>query len=588
MDTEQIKRKNYSAASRLLREYEIPKVVSLQRVIRSLSPFERVVFWMLTTALVLSTFAVFTEVNREATTQVPVQGGVIREGVIGAPRFINPLLALSDTDRDLTTLIYAGLTRPAPDGTLIPDVAERYTISEDGTEYNFVLRDDARFHDGVPLTADDVVFTVQMAQDASIKSPRRADWDGVKVEKINDREVRFVLDRPYAPFLENTTMGILPRHIWRNVSPQEFAFSNFNTQPVGSGPFKLKQISYNSSGIPKSYDLRPFGSYTLGRPYINKFVMNFYANENELVNAYTNGEISSLSAVSSAILDKSVSDSSSLLRVAFPRIFAIFFNQNKSRLFADKEVRRALDVLIDKERIVQEVLSGYGTIIDSPIPPGTVTGQTVEASNFLSDESRRAAAQEILTDAGWTFDEELGMWTNGTQPLTFSIATANTPELKRAAQLAATIWTEAGIPVKVNVFETGELNQNVIRPRDYEALLFGEVVGRGLDLFAFWHSSQKDDPGLNIAIYTNSTVDDILAKARTVSDRNERDELYLKFEEEIQKDVPAIFLYAPDFLYVIPKYLRGVNIGLVETKSERFSGAYLWHTQTERVWYFFQ
>lgn len=588
MNTDQTRPRGGAIISRLSQRYQIPKADLLQRIIDTLSPLERVVFWILAAALTFSTLAVFAEVNRETTTEVPVRGGVVREGVIGAPRFINPLLALSDTDRDLTTLIYAGLTRPAPDGTLIPDVAERYTISEDGTEYRFTLRDNARFHDGVPITADDVVFTVEMAQNNAIKSPRRADWEGVQVEKINDREVLFTLQQPYASFLENTTMGILPRHIWRNVSPQEFPFSNFNVQPIGSGPFKLKNIEYNSSGIPKSYDLRSFSEYTLGRPFINKFIVSFYANEDDLLRAYTNGEISSLSAVSFSALNNNLSVSSELLRVPFPRIFAIFFNQNKSRVFADKNVRLALDTLLDKERIVQEVLSGYGTIIDSPIPPGTVNGQSVRVPDIRSDDERRKAAQEILESAGWQLDTELGLWTNGEQLLTFSIATANTPELKRAAQIAATIWTEAGIPVKVSVFETGELNQNVIRPRDYEALLFGEVVGRGLDLFAFWHSSQKNDPGLNIASYTNSTVDDILAEARTVSDRDERDTLYRTFEEEIQEDAPAIFLYAPDFLYVVPTYLRGVDLGLVATQSERFSGVHRWYTQTERVWHFFQ
>ena len=577
-----------NAKSYLRREFRIPRISALQDVINGLSPLERVVFWVLSAALAFSAFAVFTQVNHETTTQVPVRGGVIREGVIGAPRFINPLLALSDTDRDLSTLIYAGLTRPAADGTLIPDIAERYTISDDGTEYNFVLRDDARFHDGVPLTADDVVFTVELAQDSAIKSPRRADWDGVRVEKVNDREVRFILNRPYAPFLENTTMGILPRHIWLNVSPQEFAFSNFNTQPIGSGPFKLKKIKYNSSGIPEYYDLRAFKSYTLGRPFIDKFLVHFFANEDDLVRAYSSGTITSLSAISSNALQDTLSDRSQLLQEAFPRIFAVFFNQNRNHVFADKDVRLALEMLLDKQKIVDEVLNGYGTIIDSPIPPGTITGQSTPDTTAHDKAARQEEARALLEASGWEFNDEVGGWTDGEQLLTFSIATANTPELKRAAQIAATTWAEAGIPVKVNVFETGDLNQNVIRPRDYEALLFGEVVGRSLDLFAFWHSSQKDDPGLNIAIYTNSTTDDLLAEARTVSDREERDTLYLKFEEEIQEDAPAIFLYAPDFLYVVPEKLRGVNIGLVATQSERFAGVHLWHTQTERVWHFFQ
>lgn len=573
--------------SRFTREFQLPKAHALQATINALSPFERVIFWILVAAFILSTFAVFTQLNRETTTQIPVRGGVVREGVIGAPRFINPLLALSDTDRDLSTLLYAGLTRPGPDGSLLPDVAERYSISEDGTEYHFILRDDARFHDGTPLTADDVVFTVETAQDSTIKSPRRADWDGVRVEKINDREVRFILNRPYAPFLENTAIGILPRHIWLNVSPQEFAFSNFNIQPIGSGPFELKKITYSSSGIPTMYELRSFRNYSLGQPFINKLIVHFYANEDDLLRAYVDGDILSLSAVSSVTLNEQLREDSELMQVAFPRIFAIFFNQNKNHLFADKSVRMALEALLDKERIVHEVLNGHGTVIDSPLPPGTVRGQHTRTYEQKTEQERRVKAREILEDADWTFDEELNHWTDGEQILTFSIATANTPELKRAAQIAATTWTEAGIPVKVNVFETGDLNQNVIRPRDYEALLFGEVVGRGLDLFAFWHSSQKDDPGLNIAIYTNTTVDDLLREARTISDRDTRDDLYLKFEEEVRDDAPAIFLYAPDFLYVVPTEVRGVNIGLVTTPSERFSQVHRWHTQTERVWHFF-
>ena len=580
--------KDGKIGSYLNREYKIPKVHTLHSMIHNLSPFERVIFWLLTAGLILSTFVVFVQLNNEATTEVPVRGGTVREGVIGAPRFVNPLLALSDTDRDLTTLLYAGLTRPTPSGVLMPDLAERYTISEDGTQYRFVLRDDARFHDGVPITADDVIFTLEKVQDPVIKSPRRADWDGVIIEKINDREVLFTLQRPYAPFLENTTIGILPRHIWLNVSPQEFAFSNFNTQPVGSGPFKLKKITYDSSGIPIEYDLRAFNSYTLGRPYINKLLVYFYSNEEELLSAYSSGTITNLSSVSSSVLKEYLSEDAELLQISLPRIFAIFFNQNKNHAFADKNVRVALEVALDKEHIKSEVLDGYGTIIDSPIPPGSVEGQHIANQTSKTVEERQEEAKEILKNAGWEFDEELQQWTDGEQLLTFSIATANTPELKRAAQIAATMWTDIGISVKVDVFETGDLNQNVIRPREYDALLFGEVVGRGLDLFAFWHSSQKDDPGLNIANYTNSTVDDVLAEARTISDKEERDELYIQFEEEIMQDAPAIFLYAPDFLYVVPKNLHGVEIDLVTTPSERFAGVHLWHTQTERIWHFFK
>tara|TARA_B100000745_G_scaffold219274_1_gene146003 strand:- start:15767 stop:17563 length:1797 start_codon:yes stop_codon:yes gene_type:complete len=574
--------------TRLSREYHVPRTRSLQKVIEGLSPFEKVLLWVLVATTTLSILVIISKINREVTTEIPVRGGVIKEGVIGAPRFINPLIATSDTDRDLVSLLYAGLMRPSKDGTLIPDIAERYTISEDGTEYTFILRDSVKFHDGTPLTADDVVFTVETAQDPAIKSTRRADWEGVTVEKITDREVRFTLQQPYAPFLENTTLGILPRHIWLNVSPQEFAFSTFNTQPIGSGPFKLKNIDENSSGIPTRYELRAFSDYSLGRPYMNKFFMRFYANEEELIHAYETGAVTSLGAVSSNTLNEYLDRSSKLLQIDFPRIFAIFFNQNKNRAFADKEVRAALDVLVDKDLIISEILNGYGTIIDSPLPPGTVTGQNIVSPPSLTRGERIIAARGLLENAGWEFNEAESAWTDGEQLLSFTIATANTPELKRAAEIVSKAWLDAGILVEVNVFETGDLNQNIIRPRDYEALLFGEIVGRSLDLFAFWHSSQKDDPGLNIALYTNASVDELLSKARTIANKKDRDSVYRRIEDIIKEDAPAIFLYSPDFLYIIPNAVKGVDIALVATPSERFSEVHTWYTQTERVWNFFE
>lgn len=573
--------------TRLMREYHIPYFTYVQRAIEQVSPAERIVLWVLMSIFAFSAANIVLSVHNEATTQVPVRGGTIKEGVIGAPRFINPLLATSDTDRDLTMLLYSGLMRPAADGTLVPDLAERYSISKDGTEYSFVLRDNIHFHDGTPVTADDIVFTIERAQDPAIKSNRRADWDGVRVEKINAREVRFTLPHPYAPFLENTTLGIIPRHIWLNVSPQEFAFSKFNTQPIGSGPFKLKKIDYNSSGIPARYMLRAFNDYALGRPYINTFNMRFYANEDDLLRAYESGSITSMSAVSSARIQDVIKNESALLRIAFPRIFAIFLNQNKNHILADKAVREALTVLIDKQGVLDDVLNGYGTIIDSPIPPSTVDGQYIVTHTPITINERHERARDILESAGWKYDEEHGTWSDGDQLLSFTLATANTPELKRAANAAATAWNEFGIPVKISVFETGELNQNIIRPRDYEALLFGEVVGRSLDLFAFWHSSQKDDPGLNIASYTNASVDEWLEKARTKSNKADRDALYVKAEDALRSDVPAVFLYAPDFLYIVPQKVRGVDTLLVATPAERFAQVYLWHTQTERVWNFF-
>jgi peptide/nickel transport system substrate-binding protein len=573
---------------RLRQRYTVSFVQKTEDILGSLSPFEKVVWWVLVAALVVSTAGILSNVNYATTKEVPARGGSIHEGVIGAPRFINPLLALSNTDRDLSMLIYAGLMRPGPDGNLVPELAERYSVSEDGTEYNFVLRDDARFHDGTPITSDDIVFTIQSAQNSTLKSPRRSDWDGVTVEKVNDREVLFKLGKPYAPFLENATLGILPRHLWVNVPLEEFAFSNLNIRPVGAGPYRINNVVFDRSGVPTYYELRPFRQYTLGRPFIDQILVHFFANVEQQLSNYSSGMVNSISSISSEALTAYKPGQSELLRVSFPRIFAVFFNQNKNHVFTEKAVRRALDTALDKQRIVDEALGGYGTVVDSPIPPGIIAKRGEGAPlNETADTGRMEQVREILEGAGWEFLAEENTWEKDGQVLSFSIATANTPELKSAAQAAVDMWSAVGIPVKINIFETGDLNQNVIRPRAYEALLFGEVVGRSLDLFAFWHSSQKDDPGLNIALYTNATADKLLAEARTISDREERDELYLEFVDEVRDDMPAVFLYSPDFLYIVPKSLKGVQVDLVTTPSERFANVHEWHIYTQRVWYFF-
>ena len=171
--------------------------------------------------------------------------------------------------------------------------------------------------------------------------------------------------------------------------------------------------------------------------------------------------------------------------------------------------------------------------------------------------------------------------------LKFTLATVDEPELAATAETLATAWREAGIVVDVHVYPIAELNSVVLRPRNYEALLFGEVVGRALDLFAFWHSSQRNDPGLNIALYTNAKVDALLAKARATTNEREREKLYEKFIEDVAEDQPAIFLYAPKFIYVVPKKLEGVELGALNQPSERFLNVFEWYTDTEKVWNIF-
>lgn len=536
---------------------------------------------------IISFTLILWNINTSFLVEVPAYGGSFTEGIVGIPRFINPLLAVSDADRDLAALTYSGLMRATSNGTLIPDIAATYEISDDGLIYIFTVKDDAIFHDGTPVTADDIVFTITKAQDNALKSPRRASWDGVTVEKIGERQVRFTLKQPYAPFLENTTIGILPKHIWDNVSIEQFNFSQFNIEPVGSGPYRVKNITRNKSGIPISYTMVSFKDFPLGRPYINEITIKFYANEEELAAAFDGGDIESVNALSPKTANELSKKGGRILRSPLPRVFGIFFNQNQAPVLIDRAVREALDTAVDRKAIVETVLYGYGTMIEGPIPPGSL-GYAAREENAVDGESQRLQkARDILEKNGWKRGED-GTYEKKvkkrTERLSFSISVPNVAELKNVAEMVSVAWRTLGADVEIKIFETGDLNQNVIRPRKYDALLFGEIIGRDTDLFAFWHSSQRNDPGLNIALYANSAADKLLEDARSINDTDARIAKYEKFQNEILDDTPAVFLYAPDFIYLLPNRVHGIEPGPVTTPSERFLNIREWFIETDNVW----
>ena len=571
--------------------FSILKGEDVEKYIDAFSPTEKMLFWVFVIMLVGSTFTLLFNVNKFLVTKVPASGGAFTEGILGSPRFINPILALSDADRDMVSLVYSGLLKATPEGDLVPDLASSYSISEDGLVYSFTIQDDATFHDGTPVTTDDVEFTISKAQDPGVKSIKRASWNGVSVEKVSEKEIRFFLKQPYAPFLQNTTLGILPKHIWKDIELEQFPFSTFNTKPIGSGPYIIKSVKKNNSGIPELYELRSFGNYALGKPFIPKMTIIFYPTEEKLVSGYKKGDVDNINSISPEYVTELKKDDALVIRSPLPRIFAVFFNQNQASVFSSKTVRRALNAGLDKEKIVENILGGYGTAIDGPIPPGILqTSTDIETMDDTASTSKEIA-RDILEAGGWEWNDEERIYEKESkkeiQRLSFSLSTSNAPELKAAAEIIAEEWESIGAQVDLKIFETGDLNQNVIRPRKYDALLFGEIIGRELDLFAFWHSSQRNDPGLNIALYANITADQLLEDARVISDKKARAEVYAAFEDEVAIDIPAVFLYSPDFIYIVSPELKGMKLGSVTISGERFLNIHEWHVETNNVWHFF-
>ena len=518
----------------------LPLKNKIRLAIASFSKRERIVFMFFLFTLILSAIVLLESVNKSFMISVPMQGDTLTEGIIGSPRFVNPILAYSSTDNDLVSIIYSGLMRKNNDGTLSPDLAEEYNISKDGLTYTFTLKNKIYFQDGKQILIDDVIFTINKIKDPTIKSPKKINWDGVSVEKIDDKTVKFTLKQPYASFLENTTIGILPEHLWASKTNTPMELNDLNTNPVGSGPYQLKKVSRESSGLINSYSLTAFNKFILGKPYVKTIIFNFYPNEQELISALTSGKVQQISSITpenaEILKEKNYQIESSVL----PRVFGLFFNQNQNQVFTNKNVVQAMDLAIDKDKIVRDVLGGYGVAINDPIPPNMIAYQKLDEKDSSTRDKSLATAREILTKDGWKIgtDGYLEKTTTTkkkktTTKLEFSISTGNTPELAKTALLIKEDLTLLGMKVDVKTFETGNLNQAVIRPRKYDALLFGQIINHESDLFAFWHSSQRNDPGLNISMYTNAKVDKILEDASTMTDEMSRIKKYAQFEDEI-------------------------------------------------------
>jgi peptide/nickel transport system substrate-binding protein len=579
------------------KEFRLKGGIKILDYISKFSATEKVLFGILIIIALVSALLLARETNSLFMTEVPAYGGELHEGEVGLPRMINPILAVSDVDRDISSLVYSGLTR-YENGKFIPDLAESWTVSPDELTYDFKLKKDLTFQDGTPLTADDVVFTIQKIQDLALKSPRQSDWTDVTVKKISDSEVQFTLKQAYSGFLADTTIGIIPKHIWGTVSDDQFIFSQYNIQPIGSGPYKVNSVTRDSGGIPTSYSLSFWKGYINKRPYIDTIVFDFFASQDKAIQALTDGTIDSLASIDPTVaknLASNTNEGYTILESPLPRIFGVFFNQTQSAVLADPVVRKALNMSVNRDQIISDVLSGYGIPAHGPIPDRLLSdlGVKLDNSDNATDTADLADAQNLLEKNGWQKNsdgiyEKKSSKSKAVTTLSFDLYTADSPDLVETAKLLKEQWTALGADVNVQIFEASDLYQNVIRTRKYDALLFGEQIGKDRDLYAFWHSSQRNAPGLNVSMYTNSKVDSLLSDIRSTDSTTTMATDYTKLNQYIQDDLPALFLYSPDFIYAVPKTLRGIHLDSIITPSDHWNSIADWYTETMNVWNIFK
>jgi len=515
------------------------------------------------------------------TKPIPKKGGEYVEGVVGQPLYVNPLLSqTSEADSDLVQLIYSGLFKYDSEGKLEKDLAESYEISEDQKTYTVHLRENLFWHDGTPLTAEDVFFTVSVLKDPAYKSPLRQNWQGIDASKIDDYTLNFNISSPYFGFLNNLTVGILPKHIWGNIAPEKFSLADYNLKPVGSGPYKAVDFQKSSTGEILSYNLKAFDKYYEGEPYISRVVFNFYPDEDAMLAAYNKKEIKGMETIDSDKIGSIKNKKSTVVKeINFPRYFSIFFNKTKSIPLASDSVRYALSHAVNRKEIIKQVLKDKGVEIFSPfLQSMNETNGDIDKRDFDLERAR-----ELLDQAGWKLKDGETIREKNNVKLQFKIYTADFPDLVETADILIKQWKEIGVDASVESLSAIDLQQNYIRPREYEALLFGQDSSFEPDIYSYWHSSQKSDPGFNLAMLDNKDADNLLRDIRQELDMEKRIEKYKKFQKIISDEALAVFLYSPYYLYPVSSEVKGIDVKNINSPSNRFCNINKWYINIARV-----
>ena len=518
--------------------------------------------------------------------EVPKSGGSISEALVGSPRFVNPVLAQSQTDKDLVELVYGSLVSIDPTGQVVNELAESITVSEDQTEYIVTLSQDAYFHDGEKITATDVVFTIEKIQDAIIQSPERAKWSGVTVEEIAEYEILFNLDQAYPLFLQNLELGILPEHIWTEISAEEFPFSTQNIQPIGSGPFKVAHVTRNEKEVITNYELTASRN-SLFSPFLDSVNIHILKTPQEQVALYTNNLVDAVAGINPSQIDKLNLEETTIKSHVLPRVFSLSYKQAEDTALSFKEVRQVIDLLIDKEAITQEVFNGYARTINSPLSPTSPYASTYEPTDQSPGE-RLGSARALLNRNSWTFSEDRGVWTKKVEDknidLVFTLHAPNTDDLILTSNRIRNDLSQLQIPVTVLYQDIESLTQDVIRPREFELLLFGYVTDIPADLYPFWHSSGRTDPGLNITEYVNINADKALETIRKATGPEILASSYTDLQKAIVADIPATFLFSPEFIYLQREHIAQAEpFGSLAFPEDRFRNISSWYTKTEKI-----
>ncbi len=519
----------------------------------------------------------------------PTPGGLYTEALVGSPKRLNPLLIFANpVDRDVSRLVFSGLTRFDATGLPTPDLAN-WNISADQKTYTFILKPNLTWHDGQPLTARDVAFTLKLLQDPLYPGPADVGrlWQAVTVQVVNTQTVTLTLPEPFAPFLDYTAVGFLPEHRLTGLTAAQLPNGDFNLNPIGSGPFKVERWLETSAGV-TALLLTRFADYIGPQPKLDQVQFNFYADEAAALAAYKNGDVLGLGQLADAQLAEALAlPDLGLYSALEPEYSLIFLNMQNEALpfFQDKKVRQALLLGLNRQAMVNKILHGQAVVANSPILP-TSWAYNAGLPTLAYDPK---AAASLLDAAGWVFPSDAlpGTETYVRQkegvPISFTLTLSDEAVHTAIAETARATWAALGIRVQIQAAPLARLRADYLepRPRVFDAILvdFNLAGTPDPDPYPLWHETQAES-GQNYSGLSDRAISQYLEQARITTDVVARAQLYRSFQARFADQVPALLLYYPVYNYAVDTGVNDVRLGWLTDPSDRFATLSDWYLLT--------
>ena len=512
-------------------------------------------------------------------------GGVYTEGMVGSLGRLNPLLDWSNpVDRDVDRLIFSGLIKFDAHGLPQADLADSWGVSADGTIYNFTIRPNAQWHDGKPVTSDDVIFTINLIKSSSLFPQDVKDlWGQIDVKRLNDKNLKFTLPEPFAPFLDYATFGILPKHLLQSTPPAQLASAPFNINPVGTGSYKFDHLLVDSgriTGVVLAANDKFYGA----KPYIQQVVFRFYPDTKTAYEAFQEGDVLGVSEITQDVLPQALSDPNlSMYTSQLPQLSLILLNLNNSQVpfLQNANVRKALMLGLDRDYLVSSFLKGEAVVADSPILPGSWAHY--DGVQHLDYDPE--AAIKLLKGEGYVIPASGGtVRAKDNSALNFTLVHPNDPVHTQIARAIQQQWLKIGVQINLQAVPYDQMIPTYLAPRTYQAALVDLNLSRtpDPDPYPFWHQSEASG-GQNYSQWNNRAASEYLEQARTESDFAVRTRLYRNFQVVFQKDLPSLLLYYPVYNYGVDVQVHGVqDAELLYDGSDRLAFIDSWYLVTRR------